>query len=280
MPDMLAKLTFTQIASDVPGSEGPCYDRAGRWFCVAPNRGQILQILDGGGGGSTREHANTGGIPAGLQVDRDNHLWCADMKLGILRISPDGKIDHAVKQFDGKPIRGCNDCALDSRGNLYFTAPAGSNADTPAGEVFVRKTDGSVHRIDAGFHFCNGIMINAAEDRLIVAETFGKKLWAYDVSPQADATHRRLFAQMLGDAPGGPDGIDFDESGNLLVAHWGSGTLDYYAPDGTLIQRFDTPFDKPSNVHFGGPDGTALLVTEHTHNGVWKTAWHCRGLLR
>lgn len=270
-------LSLMQIAFDVPGSEGPCYDRTGRWFCVAPDNGDILQILDNG---TTYQHANTSGIPAGLQVDRDNHLWCADMKLGIFRVAPDGTLEHVVKQFEGKPIRGCNDCAIDSKGNLYFTAPGGSGAEKPVGEVFVRKTDGSIHRIDGEFRFCNGIMINAAEDMLIVAETFGKKLWAYDVSPGGDVTNRRLFAQMPGDHNGGPDGMDFDESGNLLVAHWGSGTLDYYAPDGSLIHQFKTPFEKPSNVHFGGADGKTLLVTEHTHHGVWKTTWHCRGLQR
>jgi gluconolactonase len=273
----MIELEFKKIASNVPGSEGPCYDNTGRWFCVEPYAGKILQVMKDG---TLREHANTGGIPAGLQVDPQGHLWCADMKLGIFRISPDGKLKHVVKEFEGKPIRGCNDCSLDSKGNLYFTAPAGSSDTELVGEVFVRKTDGVVRRIDQGYSFCNGLAINAKEDRLIVAETWTKKLWVFDVSPTTETSNKRLFAQMLGDHRGGPDGIDFDEEGNLLVAHWGSGGLDYYAPDGTLIQHIKTPFLSPSNVHFGGPDGKTLIVTEHTENGVWETRWHCRGLTR
>lgn len=34
------------------------------------------------GDGQITEIANTGGIPAGLQCDRDNHIWIADMKQG------------------------------------------------------------------------------------------------------------------------------------------------------------------------------------------------------
>jgi sugar lactone lactonase YvrE len=273
----MSELHLTQIASNVPGSEGPCYDRTGRWFCVAPDNGSILQILPDG---TTREHANTGGIPAGLQCDTQNFLWCADMKLGILRISPEGKVEHVVKEYQGKPIRGCNDCALDARGNLYFTAPAGSGPEKPEGEVFVRKADGSVHRIDGGFKFCNGLAVNAAEDRLVVAETYTKKLWAYDLSPAADASGKRPFALMPGDQHGGPDGIDYDAEGNLLATHWGSSRLELYAPDGKLLRNVELPFEKPSNVHFGGPDGRTLVITEHTHNGVWKGAWHCPGLIR
>jgi len=273
----MIELKLTQIVKDVPGSEGPCYDSSGRWFCVEPYAGKILEFTRNG---EKREHANTGGIPAGLQADPQGRLWCADMQLGIFRVSSDGKVEHVVKEFEGQPIRGCNDCSLDSRGNLYFTAPAGSSADSPVGEVFVRKADGTVLRIDQGFAFCNGLAINEKENQLIVAETWTKKLWAYDVSRDCRTSNKRLFAQLPGDHRGGADGIDFDEEGNLLVAHWGSGGLDYLAPDGTLIQQIKTPFQSPSNVHFGGPDGRTLIVTEHTHNGVWEARWHCRGVQR
>ena len=30
------------------------------------------------------------GIPAGCQGDKDNNLWVADMRLGVLKVSPDG----------------------------------------------------------------------------------------------------------------------------------------------------------------------------------------------
>ena len=31
---------------------------------------------------------------------------------------------------------------------------------------------------------------------------------------------------LAGDHEGGPDGMDFDSMGNLLVANWGSGYID------------------------------------------------------
>src|SRR6266545_6654738 len=160
------KYQFEQIARGIDGAEGPCFDRTGRFFVVAPGKGSILQI---GNDGEVREYANTGGIPAGLQVDAQNNVWVADMKLGILRVSTDGQVQRVVSEFEGAPIRGCNDLSFDSRGSLYFTAPAGSNDQTPLGELFCRLGGGEVRRLDSGFAFCNGIAVSADDSKLIVA---------------------------------------------------------------------------------------------------------------
>lgn len=33
-----------------------------------------------------------GGVPAGLQIDKNGDLWVADMRLGILHVKPDGSM--------------------------------------------------------------------------------------------------------------------------------------------------------------------------------------------
>jgi gluconolactonase len=266
---------FHQITTDVPGSEGPVFDRQGRFFVVSPSTGRVLQINPQTG--EKREHANTGGIPAGLQVDQANHLWVADMKLGILTISPDGHIADAVRMFDHQPIRGCNDCAFDSLENLYFTAPAGSNAQTRVGQVYCRLNHGQVHLLDGGYAFSNGIAVDADDKRLIVAETFTRSLWAYDLPSAGKVANKRLFAHLPGDDIGGPDGMDFDSQGNLLVAHWQGASIDVFDPRGKLIERITLPFASPSNLHFGGPDGQDLYITDLGNGSVWKTRWRYPG---
>jgi len=262
---------FQKITTDVPGSEGPIFDRLGRFFVVAPPTGWILQIdLETG---EHRQHANTGGIPAGLQVDLANNLWLADMKLGILKISPQGQISDAVRTHAGRPIRGCNDCAFDTQENLYFTAPAGSNAQTPIGQVFCRTNDDIVHLLDEGYAFSNGIAVRADDRLLIVAETFTKSLWAYDLPAPGQVANRRLFARLPGDDAGGPDGMDYDINGNLLVAHWRGSSVDVFDAGGKLLDRLMLPFESPSNVHFGGSDGRDLYITDLGNGAVWKTRW-------
>ncbi|MCC6422683.1 MAG: SMP-30/gluconolactonase/LRE family protein [Phycisphaerales bacterium] len=264
-----------QIATDLPGSEGPIFDRTGRFFVVSPNTGRIVRIDPQTG--EKHEHANTGGIPAGLQVDRANNLWVADMKLGILSVSPNGQITDGVRTFENKPIRGCNDCAFDSNENLYFTAPAGSNAKTHVGEVYCRLNNGNVNLLDGGYAFSNGIAVDAGDRRLIVAETFTKSLWAYDLPSPGQVANRRLFAHLPGDDEGGPDGMDFDSRGNLLVAHWKGSSIDIFDPQGKLLERLMLPFTSPSNLHFGGADKRDLYITDLGNGSVWKTRWRHPG---
>ena len=268
--------SFEKIADGINGAEGPVLDRAGRLFCVEPPSGKVLEVRPDR---TLREHANTRGIPAGLATGPGDEIFVADMKLGILRLGTGGGVHDVVRDFDGRPIRGCNDLSFDSLGNLYFTAPAGSNDQDPIGEVFCRLLDGQVIRVDEGYAFCNGIAVAADDRTLIVAETFTKRLWAFDLVRPGDARNKRLFATLSGDHRGGPDGVDFDQQGNLLAANWGGGAIEVFDPAGRALEKIVTPFSQPSNLHFGGGDGRTLYVTEHSNNAIWRTTWRYPGML-
>ena len=261
-----AQPTMTTLARDLPGAEGPCTTPDGTVYLVASGRGEVL-VLEAGG--APRTVAATGGVPAGLQLDRDGSLLVADMRLGILRVRPEsGAVEDVVRDYAGAPIRGCNDLAFDTAGNLYFTAPAGSSADDPCGEVFCRLADGAVRRLDGGYAFCNGLAVSGDDRLLVVAETRSKRLWAYDVKAPGVLGEARTFATASGDHWGGPDGMDFDAEGHLIVANHGAGLLEIFGPDGEPVRQVGTPFDKPSNVHFAAPGATELLVTEHTESTI------------
>ncbi len=260
---------FEQIATGIPAAEGPVVDLEGNLFLVSSNAGTILRIQEGS---APTIHVHTGGIPAGLQVDRENRLWCADMKLGILCIDPSGNLSRAVDTYEGEPIRGCNDLYFDSEGNLYFTAPAGSNADTPAGEVFCLLKSGETVAIDDGYRFSNGLAVTADDSQLIVAETHTQSLWSYDLIAPGKVSNKRLWAKLPTDGVG-PDGMDFDADGNLLVAHVGASSIEVFSPEGKLIERIQTPFERPSNVHFEKPNSKHLLITDMSNGSIWRTTW-------
>ncbi|MEM1097156.1 MAG: SMP-30/gluconolactonase/LRE family protein [Planctomycetota bacterium] len=266
---------LVRVAEGVPGAEGPIYDHDGRWFVVSSD-GPVLQIDPRTG--DRRQHARTDGTPAGLQVDADNHLWLIDAELGVLRIAPDGTTTPVCTHQDGAALSGCNDGALDSAGNLYFTVPAGSSVASPHGRVCCRMADGGLRTVAEGFAFCNGLAVSEDERTLVVAETWTKRLIAFDLPEPGVARNRRTFAALPGDHPCGPDGIDFDAEGRLISTNYGNGELDVFAPDGELIERIDLPFGAVSNLHLGGPDGRDLLVTEHDAPGVWRGRWSAPGI--
>lgn len=256
-----------RTSHSIQGSEGPCVTRDGRVLMVGPNEGRVIEVLKDG---SLSILCKTGGIPAGLAVDKTGAIWIADMKLGILRLSLEGELHREVEYFEGNAIRGCNDLTFDSQGNLYFTAPGDSSAENPCGEVFCRLVDGEIRRLAQGFAFCNGIAVDASDRLLLIAETWTKKIIAFDLPEPGVTSDERTWAILPGDHFGGPDGIDFDLEGNLIATNWGAGTLDVFSRKGRLTRRIALPFSKPSNVHFEGPRSASLLVTEHDTHSLWS----------
>ena len=135
------QVQFTKIAEGLLGSEGPVFNKDGEFIMVAPeveedgrSAGQILKINLQNGQSTVwcqPKFHNVGGIPAGCQCDQENNIWVADMRHGILKVTPQGHVTQIVQQYEGQVMQGCNDCAFDSRGNLYVTAPAGPIAPQP-----------------------------------------------------------------------------------------------------------------------------------------------------
>eukprot|EP00054_Salpingoeca_dolichothecata_P023276 m.154642 g.154642 ORF g.154642 m.154642 type:complete len:330 (+) comp24634_c0_seq4:121-1110(+) len=245
-----------------------------------------------------------GGIPAGLQCDTNDCLWAADMRHGLLKITSDGTVSQVATEVekavliagqdpngpigDKEPLQGCNDLAFDSKGNLYVTAPAGPIApheylrstEKNFGAVYVFLTgangeiaEGRVRKLADDFLFSNGIAVSKDDSFVAVAETFTKTIWRFDLSGPGCVTKRSVWHKLPGTEAGGPDGMDFDAKGNLVIAHWGSSMLEVLSPTEGLLNRVQLPFACPSNVHFH-PDGSGfLLITEHTNHALWKCMW-------
>lgn len=236
---------------------------------VSPSRGEILRIHEDG---RSEVFANTSGKPAGLQLHQNGDIWVADMVKGILKVTPDGNVVSLISHFEGKPIRGCNDLIFDSLGNLYFTAPAGSNGSPggAVGEVFCHSAEGETSLIGSGFAFPNGISINATNDLLVFTETSTHKILAWDLSGPGQAFNFRTWAVLPHtDEKAGGDGMDFDANGHLIATAYSRGTLEIYDGSGQHVKSIALPFKRCSNVHFFNDDSGRLLITEHENQALW-----------
>lgn len=293
---------FLKLVDNVLGAEGPVFFKS-LFYMVAPEvekdgkpAGQIM-LIDTKSGQKTvicePEVNSFGGIPAGCQSDKEGNLYVADMRLGILSVKPNGDFKQIATADDsGRTMQGCNDCSLDYTGNLWVTAPAGNIAPDPYlrsfedgfGSIYclTAATQKLIH-LDTGFRFPNGIAVIHDTDgqpkKLIVAETPTRILWAYDILGPGSIANKHQWGKLPDcEHEGGPDGMDFDETGHLLVAHWGSGFIEVFGPDGgEPVKRIQCPFDKPSNVHFE-PNSNTVYVTEHTNHALWKFQWINKGM--
>ena len=134
----------------------------------------------------------------------------------LLRREPDGSmITHAdLAPISTKPW---NDVVVDARGNVYvnnigFDFPGGAPAP---GLVALVTPDGSARAVAGDLAFPNGMAITADGATLIVAESYGNRLTAFDIGPDGELGGRRVWAEAGEDHP---DGICVDAEGAVWYA--------------------------------------------------------------
>ena len=134
----------------------------------------------------------------------------------LLRTEPDGSL-VVHSDLAGISEKPWNEIVVDGRGNAYLN---NIGFDFPDGEVvpgIIAKVtpDGAVAQVADNVAFPNGMAVTPDNSTLIVAESYAKRLTAFDVAGDGGLSHRRLWAD-LGD--GVPDGICLDADGAVWYA--------------------------------------------------------------
>src|SRR5438132_1452443 len=126
----------------------------------------------------------------------------------LLRMEPDGSlVTHAIlSSLSDHPW---NEIVVDGRGNAYinnigFDFPGGEFA---TGIIALVTPDGSTRQVADGVAFPNGMVVTPDNATLIVAESYGKRLTAFDITADGSLSNRRVWADLDG---GSPDGICLD----------------------------------------------------------------------
>jgi len=98
-----------------------------------------------------------------------------------------------------------NEIVVDGRANTYINGGPGIIALLPS--------ESSLREVADGIAFPNGMAITPDNATLIIAESHGKKLTAFDIASDGSLENRHVWAE-LGD--GAPDGICLDAEGDLV----------------------------------------------------------------
>jgi len=126
----------------------------------------------------------------------------------LLRTEPDGSlVTHA--DLTALSDRPWNEIVVDGRGNAYLN---NIGFDFPAGEVApgilaLVTPDGSARQVADGVAFPNGMVVTPDNSTLILAESYGNRLTAFDIAADGSLSNRRVWADLDG---GFPDGICLD----------------------------------------------------------------------
>jgi sugar lactone lactonase YvrE len=227
---------------------------AGRLYFSDWTAGEVLAVESTG---QTEVVARVPSLPLCSAWLPDGRLLIVASADGrLLRREPDGSLVTQAG-LDGP---GWNDIVVDGRGNAYvntvgFDMRAG---EAPApGHVVLAAADGTVRRVAEDLAFPNGMAVTPDNATLIVAESYGRRLTAFDIGGDGTLTGRRVFAD-LGDDP--PDGICLDAEGAVWYATVPGRRCVRVAEGGRVLQT--VRLDRGGFAcALGGPDRRTLFVT-------------------
>jgi sugar lactone lactonase YvrE len=183
----------------------------------------------------------------------------------LLRQEPDGSL---VTHADLSGIAGgFNEIVVDGRGNIFVN---GGGFDLMAGEEFapgivgVVTPDGEVRQVADGIAFGNGMAVTPDDRTLIVAESYGNRLTAFDIADDGALSNRRVWADL---GTGVPDGICLDDEGAAWYADVPNKCCVRVREGGEVLRRVD--LDRGCFAcMLGGPDGRTLFMLTMEWGGM------------
>jgi sugar lactone lactonase YvrE len=197
----------------------------------------------------------------------DGRLLVVSTREGLLlRQEPDGSLQtHGNLRSASDPPAG-NELVVDARGNAYVN---GGGFDLMAGEdyapgiVALVAPDGSARQVADGLAFPNGMLIMPDDRTLIVAESYARRLTAFDLATDGSLSNRRVWAE-LGD--GVPDGICADTENAVWYADVPNQQCVRVREGGEVLQRIE--LDRGCFAcALGGPDRATLFMIANEWTG-------------
>lgn len=253
------------LADGLYFGEGPRWHQGKLWFSDFYDH--AVKTVDMAGTVETKVVLD-GDQPSGLGWLPDGRLLVVAMhQRAVLRLESDALVVHA--DLSDVATFHCNDMVVDHLGRAYvgnfgFDLDAaitggdfaGALARYEGAAVAMVEPHGHVHTVATGLRFPNGMVITPDGGTLVVAESLGRRLSAFDIGIDGTLTNQRVWAE-LGTVV--PDGIALDADGAVWVADAGGSRCVRVAVGGEVLQEVTTSRSCYACM-LGGPDGRTLFM--------------------
>jgi gluconolactonase len=233
-------------------------------LAVLPD-GSILVCQGGGSGWAVRPWPYPG--PGSVELLLPSGVADDPVEPQVQRVAPDGSITtvftHAT---DGEPLKKPSDIAVDRDGGIYLTDFGGLRGRTRAlAGLLYAPAGGELREIAFPIELANGVALSPGEGEVYVTETRTRRVWGFELVGPGEIGAWRSVATVPAGGPigfGSADGCAVDAEGNIVVATIGRGGVTIVSPEGEIVAEAPLADDPmPTNVAFGGPDGTTIFVT-------------------
>jgi gluconolactonase len=246
------------LADGFKFTEGPAADAEGNvYFTDQPNNKILKWSVDG----KLSVYKDDAGRANGLYFDKAGNLYaCADLNNELWMIAPSGEVTVLVKDYEGKKLNGPNDLWVHPNGGVYFTDPFYKRDYWNRGPMeqegqyvyYLSPDHKKVTRVITDLEQPNGIIGTPDGKRLYVADIRGRKIYTYNINPDAALADQKVFADM------GSDGMTLDDEGNVYVVGKG---VTVFNSRGEKIDFIAIPEAWTANITFGGKDRSTLFIT-------------------
>lgn len=236
--------------------EGPRW-RNGFLYCSDMFGHQVLRM---GMDGARTTLLSRPQRPSGLGPQADGSLLVVSMlDRKVLHLATDGSV-RVRADLSAHVTGDINDLIVAPEGGCYVgnfgfdlfggAAPALTN---------LHHVDelGAITEVARDLNFPNGMVITPDQRTLIVAETFGHQLTAFDIQPGGTLSRRRVWAPLDTRTP---DGICLDAGGGVWIASFVTGEYARVQEGGKVTDVIDLGGSRAVACTLGGPDGHTLFM--------------------
>lgn len=261
---------ISSIVTDLRYLEGPRWHDQRIWFSDFYTYRVYSAAEDGS---DLRVEAEVPQQPSGLGWLPDGRLLVVSMRDGrVLRREADGSlVTHA--DLSGYIHGLLNDMVVDARGRVFvgeFGFDLMNGADLAPGVLLRVDPDGTVAKVADDLLFPNGSVITE-DGTLLVDETFGNRVSAFDINEDGSLANRRTWAsfadpptereiaKVLPQVAVAPDGCCLDADGALWVADGLGGRAIRVLPGGKIADEVQAGTGVFACM-LGGADGRTLFL--------------------
>ncbi|WP_027818453.1 SMP-30/gluconolactonase/LRE family protein [Paraburkholderia bannensis] len=263
---------LTLLLDGMTHTEGARWHDGRFWFSDLYSE-RVCSILEDGSDLRTEMHVPE--CPSGIGWLPDGRLLAVSMHdRKLLRREHDGAVVVHADLFPHLEFEP-NDMVVDAQGrawvgNLGFDVM--KLAPRRPARLARVDPDGTVTVVSEGLHFPNGPTV-IDHRTLVVAESFGNRLSAFDIQPDGSLSARRDWArfgpvpqnddviQSMAEITVAADGISqVDAEGAIWVADFTKARVLRVAPGGDILETIETGDRNCYACALGGADGRTLFL--------------------
>ncbi len=241
--------------------DGLCFGEGPRWhegrlWLSDMHAHQVLAVSENGEVETIVEVRNW---PSGLG-------WLPNGDLLVVSMT-----DRRVLRYDGKNLTThadlsglasyhCNDMVVATTGQAYvgnFGFDLQAKAEFKTAQLICVEPDGSARIVAEDLSFPNGSVITPDGKTLIVGETFGSRLTAFDILSDGSLDNRRIWAELPEGAV--PDGICLDAENGIWSASPSSNECIRQVEGGEVTHRIAVSHGAFACM-LGGERGDTLFI--------------------